>query len=122
MTIKVQIFNLSNPHKFEQSWLLAWVSTEFTKLDMGLVVLEKKMSVLINFVLQNTNLVSVSPQILLVMSDRTDEFRELCVYMYYVPVHVSPLKLLIMYYMSVMYKRSAFFPQLSLPVKMTTTI
>jgi hypothetical protein len=61
-------------------------------------------------------------QILLVMSDRTDEFRELCVYMYYVLVHVSPLKLLIMYYMSVMYKRSAFFSQLSLPVKMTTTI
>ena len=53
---------------------------EFTKLDMGLVVLEKKMSVLINFVLQNTNLVSVLseiPKILLVMSDRTDEFREL---------------------------------------------
>jgi hypothetical protein len=30
---------------------------------MGLVVLEKKMSVLINFVLQNTNLVSVLSEI-----------------------------------------------------------
>ena len=38
---------------------------------------EKKMSVLINF-LQNTNLVSVLAQILLVMSDRTDKFCELC--------------------------------------------
>jgi hypothetical protein len=48
---------------------------------MGLVVLVKKMSVLINFLLQNTNLVSVlskSAQILLVMSDRTDTFRKLC--------------------------------------------
>ncbi len=42
----------------------------FTKLHMGLVVLVKKMSVLINFLLQNTNLVSVL--------DRTNTFRELC--------------------------------------------
>ena len=34
-------------------------SAEFAKLHMGLVVLVKKMSVLINFLLQNTNLVSV---------------------------------------------------------------
>jgi hypothetical protein len=33
--------------------------SEFAKLHMGLVVLVKKMSVLINFLLQNTNLVSV---------------------------------------------------------------
>jgi hypothetical protein len=33
--------------------------TEFAKLHMGLVVLVEKMSVLINFLLQNTNLVSV---------------------------------------------------------------
>jgi hypothetical protein len=39
------------------------MTPEFTKLDMGLVVLEKKMSVLINFVLQNTNLVSVLSEI-----------------------------------------------------------
>jgi hypothetical protein len=46
---------------------------------MGSVVLVKKMSVHINFLLQNTNLVSIlskSAQILLVMSDRTDESRE----------------------------------------------
>ena len=35
------------------------IITGFTKLHMGLVVLVKKMSVLINFLLQNTNLVSV---------------------------------------------------------------
>ena len=55
-------------------------NTEFAKLPMGLVVLVKKMSVLINFLLQNTNLVTSlakSAQILLVMSDRTDTFREL---------------------------------------------
>ena len=34
-------------------------TTEFAKFHMGLVVLVKIMSVLINFVLQNTNLVSV---------------------------------------------------------------
>ena len=34
-------------------------SAEFAKLQMGLVVLVKIMSVLINFLLQNTNLVSV---------------------------------------------------------------
>jgi hypothetical protein len=37
--------------------------TEFTKLHMGLVVLGKKMSVLINFLLQNTKLVSVLSKI-----------------------------------------------------------
>jgi hypothetical protein len=36
---------------------------EFSKLHMGLVVLVKKMSVLINFLLQNTNLVSVLSKI-----------------------------------------------------------
>ena len=36
---------------------------EFAKLHMGLVVLVKKMSVLINFLLQNTNLVSVPSKI-----------------------------------------------------------
>jgi hypothetical protein len=36
---------------------------EFAKLHMGLVVLVKKMSVLINFLLQNTNLVSVLSKI-----------------------------------------------------------
>jgi len=41
---------------------------------MGLVVLEKKILVLINFLLQNTNFKS---QILLLMSDWTNEFREL---------------------------------------------
>jgi hypothetical protein len=45
---------------------------------MDLVVLVKKMSVLINFLLQNTNQsLAKSYQILLVMSDRTDKFREL---------------------------------------------
>ena len=42
----------------------------------------EKMSVLNNFLLQNTNLVSVlnkkSAQILLVIFDRTDEFHNLC--------------------------------------------
>ena len=38
-------------------------SPEFAKLHMGLVVLVKKMSVLINFLLQNTNLVSVLSKI-----------------------------------------------------------
>ena len=55
----------------------------FTKLHMGLVVLEKKMSVLINFLLQNTNfwqfLAKSSQILLIVISDRTDEFRELCI-------------------------------------------
>ena len=37
--------------------------TEFVKLHMGLVVLVKKMSVLINFLLQNTILVSVLSKI-----------------------------------------------------------
>ena len=37
--------------------------SEFVKLHMGLVVLVKKMSVLINFLLQNTNLVSVLSKI-----------------------------------------------------------
>ena len=37
----------------------------FMKLYMGLVVLVKKMSVLINFLLQNTNLVSVLSKIYL---------------------------------------------------------
>ena len=46
--------------------------TGIMKLHMDLVVLVKKMSVLINFLLQNTNLVSV-------MSDRTDEFCKLCI-------------------------------------------
>ena len=65
------------------------MTSEFAKLHMGLVVLVKKMSVLINFLLQDTNLVSVlnslakSAQILLVMSDRTDTFRELCYIMQY---------------------------------------
>jgi hypothetical protein len=35
----------------------------FKKLHMGLVVLVKKMSVLINFLLQNTNFVSVFSKI-----------------------------------------------------------
>jgi hypothetical protein len=43
------------------------------KLHMSLVVLLKKMSVLINFLYQYQ-----SAQILLVMSDRTDKFCELC--------------------------------------------
>jgi hypothetical protein len=37
--------------------------TGFTKLHMGLVVVVKKISVLINFLLQNTNLVSVLSKI-----------------------------------------------------------
>ena len=42
------------------------------------MVVVKKMSVLINFLLQNTNQsLAKSAQILLVMSDRTDEFLEL---------------------------------------------
>jgi hypothetical protein len=50
-------------------------SAGFAKLHMGLVVLAKNMSVLINFLLQNTNFVSVLfAQILLVISDRTDNF------------------------------------------------
>ena len=44
---------------------------------MILVVLVKKMSVLMNFLMQNANLVKLT-QIVLVMSNRTDEFRELC--------------------------------------------
>jgi hypothetical protein len=72
-------------------WAFSITWPEFAKLHMGLVILVKKMLVLINFLLQNTNLVSVlrkipilcqslekSAQILLVMSDRTDTFRELC--------------------------------------------
>ena len=65
------------------------MTSEFAKLHMGLVVLVKKMSVLINFLLQDTNLVSVlnslakSAQMLLVMSDRTDTLRELCYIMQY---------------------------------------
>jgi hypothetical protein len=43
---------------------------------MGLVVLVKKVSVFINFLLQNTDFMSVLSKIL-VMSDRTDEFCEL---------------------------------------------
>jgi hypothetical protein len=35
----------------------------FTKLHMGLVVLVKKMSVLVNFLLKNTNLLSVLSKI-----------------------------------------------------------
>ena len=71
--------------------LIAWQSSYmnlcysgmsgFTKLHMCLVVLVKKMSVFINFLLQNINLVSVLSKIcpiLLVMSDRTDKFHELC--------------------------------------------
>jgi hypothetical protein len=46
-------------------------------IGYGFRGLVKKMSVLINILLQNTNLVSVL-SILLVMSDRTDKFRELC--------------------------------------------
>jgi len=45
------------------------LKTGFTKLHMGLMVLVKKMSVLINLLLQNTNVVSVL--------SRTDEFHEL---------------------------------------------
>ena len=48
---------------------------------MGLVVPVKKMSVLINFYCKIPNLCqssAKSSQILLVMSDRTDKFRELC--------------------------------------------
>jgi hypothetical protein len=48
---------------------------------MGLVVLVKKMSVLINFYCKIPILcwsLAKSAQILLVMSDRTDKFRELC--------------------------------------------
>ena len=37
---------------------ISFLTTGFTKLHIGLVVLVKKMSVLINFPLQNTNLVS----------------------------------------------------------------
>jgi hypothetical protein len=54
--------------------------TEFAKLHMGLVVLVKKMSVLINFYCKIPILcqsLAKSAQILLVMSDRTDTFREL---------------------------------------------
>ena len=51
-------------------------SPGFTKLHMGLVVLVKKMSVFINFLLQNTDFMSGLSKIL-VMSDRTDEFCEL---------------------------------------------
>jgi len=40
-------------------WNIISTITGFTKLPMGLVVLVKKMSVHINFLLQNTNLVSV---------------------------------------------------------------
>jgi hypothetical protein len=40
-----------------------FLEAEFAKLHMGLVVLVKKMSVLINFQLQNTNLVSVLSKI-----------------------------------------------------------
>jgi hypothetical protein len=47
---------------------------------MGLVVLVKKMSVLINFLLQTTNLVSVLSKICPNFADRTDTFRELCTY------------------------------------------
>jgi hypothetical protein len=50
-----------------------YAASEFAKLHMGLVVLLKKMSVLINFLYQYQ-----SAQILLVMSDRTDKFCELC--------------------------------------------
>jgi hypothetical protein len=54
----------------------------YTQLYMGLVVLVKKMSVLINFLLQNTNLVSVlskiCPNFAGDFSDRTDEFHQLC--------------------------------------------
>jgi hypothetical protein len=43
---------------YQHSFLLRQV-TGFTKLHMGLAVLVKKMSVLINFLLHNTNLVSI---------------------------------------------------------------
>jgi hypothetical protein len=54
----VASFKFGN-HKSKSSLLKA----EFAKLHMGLVVLVKKMSVLINFLLQNTNLVSVLSKI-----------------------------------------------------------
>jgi hypothetical protein len=47
---------------------------------VGLMVLVKIMSVLNNFLLQNTNLVSAQILLVMHMSDRTDEFREFCVY------------------------------------------
>ena len=63
------VFTVIN-HAFEVFYLA--LSTEnsnrmqgFTKLHMGLVILVKKMSVLINFLLQNTNLVSVLSKICL---------------------------------------------------------
>ena len=54
--------------EFKSTWLLSFFLcpkgvSEFAKLQMGLVVLVKKMSVLINFLLQNTNLVSVLSKI-----------------------------------------------------------
>ena len=45
--------------RYTQNVFMLTPDTEFTKLHVGLVVLEKRMSVLINFLLQNTNLVSV---------------------------------------------------------------
>ena len=40
-----------------------FLEAEFAKLHMGLVVLVKKMSVLVNFLLKNTNLLSVLSKI-----------------------------------------------------------
>ena len=44
-------------------WAFSITWPEFAKLHMGLVVLVKKMTILINFLLQNTNLVSVLSKI-----------------------------------------------------------
>ena len=49
----------------------------FKKYHMSLVVLVKTMSVLINFLTENTNLVSVLMIICPNLANRTDEFREL---------------------------------------------
>ena len=43
--------------------ILHWILIGFMKLHMSLVVLVKKMTVLINFLLQNTNRVSVLSKI-----------------------------------------------------------
>jgi len=54
-----------------------WCRTGFAKLHLDLVVLMKKMSVLVNFLMQNTNLVPAFSKIcpnLLVMSNRIDTF------------------------------------------------
>jgi hypothetical protein len=54
--------------------ILLYRVAEFTKLHMGLVVLVKIMSVLINFLLQNANLVSVLIKLCWSYLTRTDNF------------------------------------------------